>query len=62
MIDMGRTKVEKSDHFHEIVDMKEEGFSCQKISDHLLYEYGEVIGHTAICNYFSSLKKKTAEK
>ena len=59
---IGRTKVEKSTHFHEILDMIKQGFSSYKISDYLHVEYDESISHTAINNYVKKIKKKTAEK
>lgn len=59
---MGRTKVEKSPHFHEIMDMIKEGFGGTYISDFLLSEYDETISHTAINNFIKKVKSKTAQE
>lgn len=59
---MGRSKVEKSEHFHEIMDMIKKGFGGTHISDFLLSEYDETISHTAINNFIKKLKSKTAQE
>lgn len=57
-----KSKVEKSPHFNEILDMIKEGFSSYKISAHLKNEYNESISHTAINNYIKKIKDKTSSE
>lgn len=46
-----KSKVEKSEHFNEIVDLLLSGFSGRYVSDYLLNEYDEKISHVAINKY-----------
>lgn len=57
-----QSKVEASDHFDEIMDMKRQGFSPRKISAYLSDEYNESIHYNTIGNYFKNLDKKIASE
>lgn len=46
-----KSKVEKSPHYNEIVDMLVAGYSGRHVSEHLLNEYGEKISHVALNNF-----------
>ncbi|WP_156314586.1 hypothetical protein [Methanobrevibacter arboriphilus] len=57
-----KSKVEKSPHFNEILDMIEKSISPRHISDYLKNEYNESISHTAINNFVKKIKSKTASE
>jgi predicted transcriptional regulator len=57
-----KSKVEKSPHFNEILDMIREGLSPRTISDHLKNEFNESISHTAINNYIKKIRSKTNQE
>ena len=57
-----KSKVESSDHFTEIMDMKKQGFSPRKISAYLSEEYDESIHYNTINNYFKKLDDKIASE
>ena len=57
-----KSKVEKSPHFNEILDMIEKSISPRHISDYLKNEYDESISHTAINNFVKKIKSKTASE
>jgi hypothetical protein len=57
-----KSKVEKSPHFNEILDMVKEGLSPRSISNYLEKEYNETISHTAINNYVKKIRSKTSEE
>lgn len=46
-----KSKVEKSEHFNEIVDLLLKGWSGRKVSAYLKEQYGEDIGFNAINTY-----------
>ncbi|MDO5849298.1 MAG: hypothetical protein Q4P18_07170 [Methanobrevibacter sp.] len=67
-----KTKVEKSEHFNEIVDLLLKGWSGRKVSAYLKEQYDEEIGFNAINSYrrnhldidssvASEVKKRKAE-
>ena len=43
-----KTKIEKSSHYKEIVDLLLQGKSSRDVSNYLKKQYGEDIGYTAI--------------
>ncbi|MGL6298666.1 MAG: hypothetical protein ACRC1M_05795 [Methanobacteriaceae archaeon] len=55
-----KSKVEKSKHYNEILDMIKEGLSSRHISDYLKNQYGEVIGYRSISRYIEKLKSETS--
>ncbi len=57
-----KSKVEKSAHFNEILDMIEKSISPRHISDYLKNEYNESISHTAVNNFVKKIKSKTASE
>lgn len=57
-----KSKVEKSPHFNEILDMIEKSISPRHISDYLKNEYDESISHTAINNFVKKIRSKTAQE
>ena len=57
-----KSKVEKSPHFNEILDMIEKSISPRHISDYLKNEYNESISHTAINNFVKKIRSKTASE
>lgn len=56
-----KSKVEKSEHFNEIVDLLLSGFSGRYVSDYLLNEYDEKISHVAITRYKNNHLNVNAE-
>lgn len=57
-----KSKVEKSPHFNEILDMIKQGLSSRDISDYLKNEYGEKIAHGTINNYAKKIRSKTNQE
>lgn len=55
-------KVERSEHYGEIVEKLNEGWSCRKISKYLEETYDEHITFNTICSYRKYLNDKIEEQ
>lgn len=57
-----KSKVEKSPHYNEILDMIKESISPRDISNYLKNEYNETISHTSINNFRKKIRSKTNQE